>query len=330
MRIIFFGGGDWAASTLRALAGDGHDLAGVVAARERAEDLLAAAWALGVDARQPARAGAELLAHVDALAADLLVSVDYELILGPELLRAAPLGAINAHPGLLPAYRGVGVVTWALQNGEPEVGVTVHHMDEGIDSGDVILQRRLPVAAGDDNGDLVARIDRTLPALVVEAVRLLAAGRAPRVPQDHARATYFAARRPVDDQVRWSAPSVAVHNLVRALARPNPGAATWLDGTPVTIWRTALRPGAPAYRAVPGQVVGNGPDGPIVKTGDTSIVVSETQLAGESTPARPPRWPLGTRLGADPLDLALRLRERVETLERRMDGARPFHQPVHH
>lgn len=300
MRLLCLGGGDWAAAGLRALARAGHQIVGVVLARERAEELREAASVLGISSHSVSQAGEELRRHTAALAPDLLVSIDYDQILRGCALAAAPLGAINAHPGMLPRYRGVGVVTRAIQDGELEVGVTIHHMDEGIDSGDIILQRSVPVGPDDDNGDVIARIDVVLPALLVEAVDLLAAGRAPRVPQDHALATYVPSRQPADDQLRWSQPSRKVHNLVRALARPNPGAVTWLDGTRVTIWRTALRPGLRVRSGSPGQVVGHGASGPVVRTGVGCLEVEEAQLAGEAVPAGPPRWPVGARLGAEP------------------------------
>lgn len=299
MRLLFLGGGDWAAASLRALAGAGHELTGVVLARQRAEELEAAATDLGLPTWRVRRAGEELRRLVAELAPDLLVSVDYDLILRRCVLEAAPLGAINAHPGMLPAYRGVGVVTRAIQDGEPQVGVTVHHMDEGIDTGDLILQRAVPVGPDDDNGDVVARIGRVLPGLVVEAVGLLAEGRAPRVPQDHARASYVPPRTPADDRLRWSEPSERIHNLVRALARPNPGAVSSLGGTELRVWKTSLRPAGGAGRGGPGQVVGQDPRGPVVATGDGWLVVEEVQLAGEAAPRRPPRWPVGTRLGRD-------------------------------
>src|SRR5689334_2236181 len=129
VRILFFGGGDWAPDTLSRLVDAGHKVA-VVPAGAGADPVCAVADRLGLD-RYPA--GSRSPADLAGPPPDLLVSVDFDRILGPEVLALARLGAINAHPGMLPRYRGVGVVTWAVQNGEPEVGVTVHHMDEGID-----------------------------------------------------------------------------------------------------------------------------------------------------------------------------------------------------
>ncbi len=319
LSIAFFGGGDWAGEGLRRLIADGNHVTSVIPAVTRSEELRRVAAGAGLPVIEHAVISREdFLPRCGGEIPDLVVSVDYDRILRRSLLEVPRLGAINAHPGMLPRYRGVSVVTWALQNGEPEIGVTVHYLDEHIDAGDIILQRRIPVGPDDSNGEVIQRISGVLPGLLSDAVRLVRVGHAPRIRQDHARATYFAARRESDDWIDWTAPSTAIHNLIRALSAPNPGARTVLDGHPVTIWRASLRPGAPIYPGTPGQVVGRGADGVTVKTGDRTIVVEQAQPDGAPAPACPPSWPVGTRLGVNLAELTLRLEQRVKALEQRI------------
>jgi methionyl-tRNA formyltransferase len=324
LSIAFFGGGDWAGESLRRLIADGHHVTSVIPAGTRSEELRRVAAGAGLPVTEHAVMTREdFLLRCAGGIPDLIVSVDYDRILRRSLLELPRFGGINAHPGMLPRYRGVSVVTWALQNGEPEIGVTVHHLDERIDAGDIILQRPIPVGPDDANGEVIERIARVLPGLLSDAVRLIRLGRAPRTRQDHASATYFAARRESDDWIDWAAPSTAIHNLIRALSPPNAGARTMLDGHPVTIWRASLRPDAPAYPGVPGQVVGRGADGVTVKTGDRTIVIEQAQPDGAPAPVCPPSWAVGTRLGVNLAELALRLERRVKALEQRIGGPAP-------
>jgi LL-diaminopimelate aminotransferase len=317
VRIVFLGGGDWAPATLAALVDAGHDVAAVVPADERSADVRTVAEQRGLPVQSPG-AGPLRPGPLAALDADLLVSVDYDRILKREILTTARLGGINAHPGRLPRYRGVGVVTWAVQNGEPAVGVTVHHMDEGIDSGDILVQSLVPVGPDDLNAEVIERIGEVLPGLVVDAVGRLAAGTAVRIPQDASQATYFPSRRPIDDVIDWTADGRRIHDLVRALAPPNPGARTWCGGEPVIVLRTSLRPDAVAYRGPAGQVVGHDGGLPVVKTGDSTITVVEVEEGGR---VGPPRWRLATSLGTVPV---LPPRTSPSRAARRMAAVKPY------
>jgi methionyl-tRNA formyltransferase len=301
MKILFFGDGAWAANTLRRLRRDGHEiLAVVVRHRSSTEELFEVARALCLPVQQPSNANAEdFVSWVRQAAPDLNVSVSYDQIIRRPLLEAAPLGFVNFHAGKLPFYRGRNVVNWAIINGETEIGLTAHFMDEGIDTGDIILQRALPIGWTDTYGDVLARVVEAFPDLVADAVSLLQRGTVARRPQVHLAGTYFGGRGPGDEWLEWSDTSRNLHNKVRAISRPGPGARTRLEGETVVVWRAFWDPSWPSYLATPGQVVGRKMDeGVLVKTGDSTLLVTEVQ--DDAGVVGRPRWPIGTRLEAPP------------------------------
>jgi methionyl-tRNA formyltransferase len=316
MRILLFGDGPWAADSLHRLARDGHDLAGVVL-RERPSDgtLEAAARARGVRVLRPARCNTPAFVEtVAALAPELGLSIAYDQILRRPLLDLPPHGILNVHAGKLPRYRGRNVINWAILNGEEEIGITVHMVDEGIDSGDIVLQRTLPIGWTDGYGDVLARVVAAIPDLVSEAVRGVAAGTLVRTPQDPAQATYVGGRGEGDEWLDWSDTSRNLHNKIRAITRPGPGARTLLGTQEIIIWRAYYDPAWPTYLATPGQVVGREADGSaVVKTGDSTLRVQEVQPTGGTS--GPPFWRIGTRLGLDLAATMTALVRRIQTLE---------------
>jgi len=315
--VVLFGDGKWAADTLRRLVRSRHRVAGVVLRRRPSDGQLeAAAREAGLPVLQPDRADDPgFIAQVGALEPDLVVSVAYDQILRRSLREVPRLGCLNAHAGALPRYRGRNVINWAIINGECEIGVTVHQIDDGIDTGDVVLQQMLPIAWTDTYGDVLARVVEAIPPLVERAVDQVAEGSASPRAQDHAAATYCGGRSDGDEWLDWALPSERVHNLVRGISRPGPGARTTRDGVPVTIWKAYYDPAWPAYLGTPGQVVGRNGAGVVVKTGDSTILLQEIEAAGGPTGV--PAWPIGTRLGGNVAhDLRAVLR-RLDALESR-------------
>lgn len=323
MRLVVFGDGKWAGDSVVRLAAAGHDVAAVVPrARPTGEEMACAAAAVGARLLHLAAGDAAAADAVRALGCDLGISVAYDRILRAPMLAATTMGVVNFHAGMLPRYRGRNVVNWAILNGEQEIGVTAHWVDLGIDSGDIILQRALPITRTDDYGSVLARVVAAIPPMAVQVAAMLAEGRAPRVPQEHALATYYGGRHEGDEWLDWSATSRELHDKIRAIARPGPGARTTLGEREVVIWRAWWEPWWPRYAAIPGQVVGRRADGACaVKTGDSTLLVLEAQPEGGESGA--PGWQIGTRLGERDGALALRaevraLRRRVAELERAM------------
>ncbi len=294
--VVLFGDGAWAAETLLALRNTPHRALGVVLRRQPSDGSLGdAARELGVPVLQPGVVNdPPVLEQLRTWAPDLGLSIAYNQIFRRALLELPRLGLLNFHAGLLPFYRGRNVINWAIINGERDLGLTAHFVDEGIDTGDLLLQRRVPIGWTDGYGDVLCRAVRALPSLVIDALDLVAGGRYTRTPQPKT-GTYFAGRSEGDEWLDWSDSSVNLHNKVRAITRPGPGARTLRGERRITVWRAYCDPEWPKYLATPGQVVGREEGGVLVKTGDSTLLLQEVQERDGSpyTPA----WPIGTRLG---------------------------------
>jgi methionyl-tRNA formyltransferase len=317
MKFILFGDGEWAAGSLLRLRERGHEALGVVIRRKPSSDALtAAARGLGIEVLQPENANApDFVEAVRRRAPELNVSVSYDQILRRPIRETARHGFINLHAGKLPQYRGRNVINWALINGETEIGITSHFVDDGIDSGDIILQKTLPIGWTDSYGDVLERVVAALPDVAAESVSLIESGRNERRPQPPGAGTYFGGRREGDEWLDWADTSRNLHNKVRAISRPGPGARTLVDGSPVVIWRAYYDPGWPNYMATPGEVVGSAEGrGVFVKTGDSTLLVEEAQAAGGA--CREPSWRIGTRLGKDGAAALTALLDRLDALER--------------
>jgi methionyl-tRNA formyltransferase len=205
------------------------------------EPMAAVAADYGIPVITPADANAaDVVARIAALRPDFLFSFYYRRMLAPALLATAARGALNLHGSLLPRYRGRAPVNWAVLNGERETGATLHYMAAKPDAGDIVGQQAVPILPDDTTEDVMNKVtvaaeivlDRVLPALV--------AGTAPRIPNDLAQGSYFGGRTPEDGRIDWRWTAARVHNLVRAVAPPFPGALTALGGRPARVLRTRV------------------------------------------------------------------------------------------
>lgn len=221
----------------------------------------------------------EFIETIRRAAPDVLFSFYYRRLLSVELLAAAPAGAMNLHGSLLPRYRGRAPVNWVLVNGEGETGITLHYMVEKADAGDIVAQKRVPIAFDDTAPTLYRKMIRAARALMEETYPLIAAGRAPRIPQDHRLATKFPGRRPEDGRIDWSRPAAAVHNLVRAVTHPYPGAFTFRSGKKLFIWQASVDDSE--TKAAPGTVLAVGPQGILAAAGKGRLLIRRLQLEGE-------------------------------------------------
>ena len=184
---------------------------------------------------------------------DLLLSVYYRRVLPDEMLAVPPLGAFNMHGSLLPKFRGRAPVNWAVLKGEPRTGATLHAMTRRADAGPIVDQEAVPIGPEDTAFEVQQRVDAAAVAILARRLEELKAGNAPARPQDEAAATRFGRRRPEDGRIDWSRTAREVHDLVRAVTHPYPGAFTDLFGPKTFIWRTRL-PGLAAHDTFPGQV----------------------------------------------------------------------------
>lgn len=282
-----FGYHDIGAAGLRELLTCGADVATVVTHRndpgeqiwfESVADLAAAR---GIPVLMPEDPNAAACVEaIRRLRPDLIVSLYYRRMLAPAILAIPPLGAVNVHGSLLPKYRGRAPLNWVLVNGEALTGVTLHHMDDRADHGDIIGQRAVPIAVEDTALTLWRKLTLAACQVLAETYPLLASGQAPRMPQDHSQATKFGRRTPADGQVDWTQSAWQIYNLIRAVTRPFPGAFSFWQDERIFLW-SARPPSGRRVGAPPGTVEGVGSDGAIeVATGDGLLCIDRVQPAG--------------------------------------------------
>jgi methionyl-tRNA formyltransferase len=211
---------------------------------------------------------------------DFLFSCYYRYMLKKPLLDLPRRGALNLHGSLLPRYRGRVPINWVLVHGETETGLTLHYMEEKADRGDMVGQKRVPITEEDTAYTLFAKMTAAAGELMRDTYPLLRTGKAPRVPQDQAQASYFGGRRAEDGMIDWHKPAQEIYNLVRAVTHPYPGAFTYLNGKKLFIWWG--RPLAAPATAPPGEIVAALPgEGLLVATGQGQFLLSQAQWEGE-------------------------------------------------
>jgi methionyl-tRNA formyltransferase len=222
-------------------------------------------------------------AALESLDLDLLIAVKWRTMIPQSVIDSARGGLVVFHASLLPKYRGFAPVNWPLINGERETGVTMFYAAAEVDSGDIIEQRARAITDEDDAGTIDAWLNETVEAMLEENLPRLASGDAPRVPQDHAQATYAVWRDPEDGRIDWSMPTRAVFNLIRGLTSPYPGAYSLLEGRKLVIWSAELEREPRTYvgrnpgkveRIIPGEGVN-------VLTGDGTLRLKRVQLEGD-------------------------------------------------
>ena len=298
MRIVYLGSGEIGLPTLQALlaarvAGK-HELLAVVTQPDRPSGrgqavrpgpIKALALAAGVPVLQPERLRRpEAVEALRALGADVFVVFAYGQILSPAVLALPAVACLNLHASLLPRHRGAAPIHAAVLAGDQESGLAVMYMAEGLDTGDVLLERRVKLHRRETAGSLHDRLAELAPDALFEALDLLAAGRAPRVPQDNALATYAPKLERQSGLIDWTAPARTIERLVCGM-NPWPGAFTWLPGTDGGPPRMLKVFKAFAFsrptRAKPGEVVKTTSFGPLVATGRGRIVLAEVQMEGK-------------------------------------------------
>ena len=184
----------------------------------------------------------EFIAQIAALKADFLFSFYYRLMLKPDLLATATRGAYNMHGSLLPKYRGRAPINWAVLKGETETGATLHEMVEKPDAGRIVDQQAVPILTDDSVLDVFHKVSLAAATTLDRALPRLIDGSAVLRPQNLAAGKYYSGRKPEDGIINWHDSAENIHNLVRAVAPPYPGATTTVKGQAITITRTALAP----------------------------------------------------------------------------------------
>jgi methionyl-tRNA formyltransferase len=201
----------------------------------------------------------DIIGEIAAARPDFLFSFYYRALLGSRLLSLAPRGAYNMHGSLLPRYRGRAPVNWAVLHGEHETGATLHAMTVRADAGAIVAREPVPILPDDTALEVFRKVTVAAELALQRSLPALIAGTAPHVPQDEAAASYFGRRRPRDGAIDWRRGVAAVHNLVRAVAPPYPGAFSEAEGMPLRLQRSLpgparLHAAAPQLRWEDGRV----------------------------------------------------------------------------
>src|SRR5262249_13301624 len=204
----------------------------------------------GIAAITPAEANTpELQRKLVELRPDFIFSFYYRSMLGADLLNVARRGALNMHGSLLPRYRGRAPVNWASLHAERETGASLHYMVERADAGDIVDQLAVPILQDDDAREVFSKVTVAAETVLARSLPGLIAGTAPRRTQPIEPGQYFGRRRPEDGRIDWRWPAQRIHNLVRAVAPPFPGAFAEVDGQRLEIHKTRVA----SYTAAPTQ-----------------------------------------------------------------------------
>lgn len=230
---------------LSVLLAHGVDVALVVTHRDNPneniwfESVQALAELHGISVITPDNPNApEVVEQIRALHPDFFFSFYYREMLKPALLAIPAHGALNMHGSLLPKYRGRVPVNWAIIHGETETGATLHYMTEKPDNGDIVAQQAVPILPDDTAYEVFQKVTVAAEIALNKSLPALLTGTAPRIPQDLAKGGYFGGRKPEDGIIDWAQSAAQIHNLVRAVAPPYPGATTHLFGQPLRILQT--------------------------------------------------------------------------------------------
>lgn len=288
MRIVFMGTPDFAAESLKALLDAGEQIVAVVTQPDKPKGrgkqvqsppVKNLALANNLPVLQPVSIRSiEFIKTLQDLQPECLVVVAYGKILPLEILEMPSKGCINVHASLLPFYRGSAPIHWSIINGETETGVTTMCMDEGMDTGDMILKKHLTIGSDDTVGKVHDLLAKQGAELLVETLKLLKLNRAPRIPQDHSVATYAPMLKKEHELIQWNNPAKNIHNHVRGM-NPWPGSYTMWGDKILKLWQTMV-PDAKSYHAEPGTVLEVSSSGILVQTGQGQILLKELQLQG--------------------------------------------------
>jgi len=287
MRIGYFADGLWGQRSLSLIAQEKSlEIAFVVLRQQQPDNELAAMAArLNIEVLSaPDVNSTSFMTQLVTFDCDVLISMSFDQIFRAPLIASSPRGVLNCHAGQLPWYRGRNVLNWVLINDEPSFGVTVHYVDEGIDTGDIILQRTYPISDDDNYGTLLERAGTYCAQTLLEAILQVSSGKDQRVPQANidSMGFYCSGRRAGDERLNWAQTSREVFGFVRALSDPGPGAITFFEDTPVVIEHAEFLAGVKPHGGFPGAIVGLGDTSFLVKTLDTCVRV--TQWHGDFTP----------------------------------------------
>ena len=298
MHIVFIGTGEIGVPTLQALLRSEHEIVAVVTqpdkpvGRAQLVEPSPIKKALTGDAAntRPAQTGLppplpilqparikerQAIEEIRALAPDVIVVMAYGQILPRDVLEIPKVGCLNLHASLLPRWRGAAPVQAAIAAGDSQTGITVMYMDEGLDTGDILLARTIDIRRDESGGSLHDRLAQIAPEVLLDSLGLLAQGNPPRIPQDNNLATYAPKLKREDGKIDWSESAHIIERKIRAF-NPWPGAFMTIDGRNLKIFSASVVD----LSGKPGQIL-SGENELVIAAGKGALSLSEVQLEGK-------------------------------------------------
>tara|TARA_Y100000022_G_scaffold184442_1_gene179477 strand:+ start:987 stop:1898 length:912 start_codon:yes stop_codon:yes gene_type:complete len=279
LKIGFFGDGPWADKTLKKISNNNKFSISFIVSRFKQPDQKLKKWSKKLDVDFISFENinsSQALAKLKKYDADLFVSMSFDQILKKDIIYLPKMGFLNCHAGALPFYRGRNILNWALINDEKEFGVTVHFIDEGIDTGDIILQKKRAISNKDDYSTLLKKAESLCAECLYESIIKVESGSFKRIKQKsiHPQGSYFFKRKKGDERINWNSSSRDVFNFVRALTDPGPCAQTIHDKKIIKLRKVKIPKIRNIYQGVPGEVVLKRNMHVFIKTKDSVIKLS--------------------------------------------------------
>src|SRR5713226_6109846 len=296
MRIIFIGTGEIGAPTLQALQTSEHEIVAVLTQPDKpvgrdqrieASPIKKAAAQMKTPILQPTRIkDRQAIEQIRALQPDVIVVIAYGQILPRAVLEIPKIACLNLHASLLPRWRGAAPIQAAIAAGDRETGITIMYMDEGLDTGALLLQRKIDIAPNETGGSLHDRLGQIAPVALLESLRMLSSGNVPRVPQDNALATSAPKLTRENGRIDWLEPAEVIARKIRAFD-PWPGAFTKItaklnEPRNLKIFSAEIV----GLSGVPGEILRSERE-LIVAAGESALSLGDVQLEGKRRMSAP-------------------------------------------
>lgn len=287
MKIIYMGTPDFAVGPLRALIEAGHEICAVVTQPDRqkgrgkglaSSPVKECALEYGIPVLTPVKIKApESVEELLKYPADIFVVAAFGQILSEEILNMPRYGCVNIHASLLPKYRGAAPIQWSIIDGEKETGVTIMQMDKGLDTGDILFQKKVPITKEETGESLFDKLAEAGAELIVEALAKIQKGEVDPVKQDDSSSCYAKMLTKSTGKIDWNKSAAEIERLIRGL-NSWPSAYTEYKGKQLKIWKAQV---LPHREGKPGIIAEVTKDAVIVCTGDGALLLSELQLEGK-------------------------------------------------
>lgn len=292
MRVVFMGTPQFSVPTLEHLIKKEHDIVGVITQPDRPQGrgkkltpppVKVTAESHGLKVYQPEKIRESTAVQtISELKPEIIVVVAYGQILPKEILNLPPYGCINVHASLLPKYRGAAPIHWAIFNGEKESGITTMLMEEGLDTGPMLLKESVVISSNMTTGELHDKLAQLGGKLLIETLDKLVNGDINPIVQDNTQFSYAPLLKREHEKINWQMTKSDIHNLVRGM-NPWPGAYTFLKDTRLKVWETSLEEHPRSQLSgKAGEIIEVAEVGFWVQTGDKPILITKVQPAGKN------------------------------------------------